>query len=138
MLLLFQESMGDLHDPRSVELERAVTDATIHSAKKENTITFLTQHLHMFLAVPHYHRHAYVLQTILKQRRVPQLVESPAPLGQLPVVLGGDPLVLIVHRPLPHRTARLHHLSSQSRQNVEVILPRHAQPPSCRQRSIDG
>jgi len=49
MLLLFQESMGDLHDPRSVELERAVTDATIHSAKKENTITFLTQHLHMFL-----------------------------------------------------------------------------------------
>lgn len=58
MLPLFQESMSDLHDLRSVELERAVTDATIHCAEKENTITdtiqhnsFLTEHLHMFLIV---------------------------------------------------------------------------------------
>ena len=50
--------MSDLHDLRSVELERAVTDETIHCAEKENTITdtiqhnsFLTEHLHMFLIV---------------------------------------------------------------------------------------
>jgi hypothetical protein len=36
--------MSDLHDLRSVELERAVTDATIHCAEKENTITDTIQH----------------------------------------------------------------------------------------------
>ena len=53
MLLLFQESMGDLHDPRSVELERAVTDATIHCAKKEKQLPIHAKKILFNTTSPH-------------------------------------------------------------------------------------